>query len=68
VQTPQGEIGFVPFPGTQTVGQGRTPAAYDLGHDWPVMVLDPDGDGIGEPVTTYRKPATTALLSPNQHG
>ena len=24
--------------------------------DWPVMGLDPDGDGTGEPVSTHRKP------------
>jgi beta-xylosidase len=23
---------------------------------WPVIGIDPDGDGIGQPVTTYRKP------------
>ena len=26
-------------------------------NDWPLIGLDPDGDGIGEPVLTYRKPA-----------
>jgi beta-xylosidase len=26
-------------------------------NDWPVMGLDADGDGTGEPVLTYRKPA-----------
>ena len=25
--------------------------------DWPVIGVDPDGDGKGEPVSTYRKPA-----------
>jgi len=26
-------------------------------NDWPVIGIDPDGDGKGEPVLTYRKPA-----------
>jgi beta-xylosidase len=26
-------------------------------NDWPVIGLDPDGDGTGEPVLSYRKPA-----------
>ena len=36
-------------------------------HDWPVIGLDPDGDGTGEPVLTYRKPAVpgrTAVAEP----
>ncbi|TDE15587.1 glycoside hydrolase family 43 protein [Dyadobacter psychrotolerans] len=31
-------------------------------NDWPVIGADPDGDGKGEPVTTYRKP-DVALVS-----
>lgn len=27
--------------------------------DWPVIGLDPDGDGKGEPVLTYKKPSRT---------
>lgn len=29
-------------------------------NDWPVIGDDPDGDGKGQPVLTYRKPATKA--------
>lgn len=27
-------------------------------NDWPVIGTDPDGDGVGDPVITYRKPRT----------
>jgi beta-xylosidase len=36
-------------------------------NDWPIIGLDPDGDGTGEPVQTYRKPAVpgkVALATP----
>jgi beta-xylosidase len=36
-------------------------------NDWPIVGLDPDGDGTGEPVQTYRKPAVpgkVALATP----
>jgi beta-xylosidase len=32
-------------------------------NDWPVMGLDPDGDGTGEPVLTYRKPAVPGKIA-----
>jgi len=35
-------------------------------NDWPVIGADPDGDGVGEPVLTHRKPAlkTQPLAAP----
>ena len=32
--------------------------------DWPVIGLDPDGDGTGEPVLTYRKPRIKGPAQP----
>jgi beta-xylosidase len=32
--------------------------------DWPVIGVDPDGDGIGEPVLTFRKPTVAAQQPP----
>lgn len=56
IQTPRGEDWFIHF---QDVGAyGRIvhlqPMAWHDG--WPVIGADPDGDGKGEPVATYRMP------------
>ncbi|MVN76008.1 family 43 glycosylhydrolase [Hymenobacter sp. HMF4947] len=32
-------------------------------NDWPIMGLDPDGDGTGQPVLTYRKPAVRGKVA-----
>jgi len=32
-------------------------------NDWPVIGLDPDGDGTGAPVGTYRKPAVPSQVT-----
>lgn len=33
-------------------------------NDWPVIGADPDGDGIGQPVLTHRKPAVPGPPAP----
>jgi beta-xylosidase len=32
-------------------------------NDWPIIGLDPDGDGTGEPVLSYRKPAVPGKVA-----
>lgn len=58
VDTPDGkEDWFLHFQDQEAYGRvvHLQPMAWK--NDWPVIGLDPDGDGTGEPVQTYRKPA-----------
>ncbi len=62
VDTPAGEHWFVHF---QDVGAyGRLihlqPMTWDA-DGWPVIGVDKDGDGCGEPVSNYRKPQVTGV-------
>lgn len=58
VQTPAGENWFVHFQDKGAYGRviHLNPMAWVDG--WPVIGVDADGDGCGEPVSRYRKPAT----------
>lgn len=67
VSTPTGEDWFLHFQDTDSYGRRvwLEPMAWKDG--WPVIGADPDGDGIGEPVLSHKKPAskiTTARLAP----
>jgi beta-xylosidase len=60
VQTAAGESWFVHF--QDRGAYGRIVHVQPLtwrGDDWPVIGADPDGDGTGEPVETFRKPVAT---------
>ena len=61
VDTPAGEHWFVHF---QDVGAyGRLVHLQPMtwrADGWPVIGIDPDGDGCGEPVSRYRKPRVVA--------
>jgi beta-xylosidase len=68
VDTPDGkEDWFVHFQDQEAYGRVVHLQPMTWQNDWPVIGLDPDGDGTGEPVQTYRKPAVpgkTALATP----
>ena len=58
VDTPDGEWWFYHFQETPVLGRvvHLQPARWQ--DDWPLMGVDLDGNGIGEPVGTWQKPAT----------
>jgi len=56
VDTPAGAWWFIHFQSAGTLGRivWLEPAAWENG--WPVMGVDPDGNGIGNPVHHYKAP------------
>ena len=56
IDTPKGEDWFLHFQDKAAYGRVLHLQPMKWVSDWPVIGLDPDGDGIGEPVATYRKP------------
>lgn len=67
VTTPTGEDWFLHFQDTDSYGRRvwLQPMVWKDG--WPVIGADPDGDGIGEPVLTHKKPRSavaSAITAP----
>ncbi len=62
VDTPEGEDWFFHFQDVGAVGRlvHLQPMAWK--DDWPVMGVDKDGDGCGEPVLRYRKPKVSGSM------
>ena len=56
VETASGESWFIHFEDTGAYGRIVYLEPVNWVNDWPVIGADPDGDGTGEPVATYRKP------------
>lgn len=56
VTTPEGEDWFLHFQDVETVGRIIHLQPMKWVNDWPVIGIDPDGDGCGEPVIDYRVP------------
>ena len=56
VDTPAGESWFLHFQDKGVYGRVMHLQPMKWMNDWPVIGTDPDGDGKGEPVLTYRKP------------
>ncbi len=56
VDTPSGEDWFIHFQDKDAYGRIVFLEPMSWKNDWPVMGVDTDGDGIGEPVATYKKP------------
>ena len=56
VETKSGESWFIHFQDRGAYGRIVHLQPMKWADDWPVIGEDPDGDGKGEPVTTYRKP------------
>ena len=46
----------LPLPGCRRLWPTGTSATHEWVNDWPVIGIDKDGDGCGEPVMTYKKP------------
>ena len=58
VETPGGESWFLHFQDKGVIGRVVHLNPMEWINDWPVIGIDQDGDGCGEPVSTYRKPDT----------
>lgn len=56
VDTPSGEDWFIHFQDKEAYGRIVHLQPMSWKDDWPVMGVDHDGNGIGEPVATYQKP------------
>ena len=59
ITTPTGEDWFVHFQDRSAYGRIVHLQPMGWEQDWPVMGVDVDGNGIGEPVMTHRKPGGT---------
>lgn len=60
IRTSQGEDWFLHFQDKGVIGRVVHLQPMTWKNDWPVIGTDKDGDGCGEPVTRYRKPASEA--------
>lgn len=56
VDTPTGEFWFIHFQDKGAYGRVVHLQPMKWVNDWPVMGIDTDNDGLGEPVLTYKKP------------
>lgn len=56
VDTPTGEDWFLHFQDMGAYGRVVHLQPMKWVNDWPVMGIDEDGDGCGDPVLTYKKP------------
>lgn len=56
VETPAGEDWFYHFQDVEAYGRIVHLQPMDWENNWPVMGEDKDGNGIGEPVKTHKKP------------
>lgn len=56
VQTQAGEDWFIHFQDKGIIGRVVHLQPMKWLNDWPVIGIDTNGDGIGEPVSTYKKP------------
>ena len=56
VATPKGEDWFFHFQDKDAYGRVVHLQPMKWVNDWPIIGVDKDGDGIGEPVLTYKKP------------
>jgi len=67
VQTQTGEYWFFHFQDKGTYGRVVHLQPVQWKNDWPVIGVDKDGDGKGEPVITFKKPnvrKTHSILTP----
>ena len=60
VDTPSGEDWFLHFQDKGAYGRVVHLQPMEWHDDWPVIGVDDDGDGVGEPVMQYRKPQLTS--------
>lgn len=64
VDTPSGEDWFLHFQDQGAYGRVVHLQPMTWKNDWPVIGEDPDGDGKGQPVMTYRKPGIKGKAQP----
>lgn len=64
VETPEGENRFIHFQDAGPFGRIVHLQPMEWKNDWPVMGIDTDGDGCGEPVAVFRKPKTGGVSHP----
>lgn len=67
VDTSTGEDWFLHFQDKEAYGRIVHLQPMKWENDWPVMGVDYDGNGIGEPVANFKKPdtgATSAIITP----
>lgn len=57
VRTAAGQDWFLHFSDADSYGRRVFLEPMQWRNGWPVIGRDPDGDGIGEPVTSFRRPA-----------
>lgn len=60
VETPEGESWFIHFQDREAYGRITHLQPMRWKEGWPVIGVDEDGDGTGEPVLRYAKPKTQA--------
>lgn len=60
VETPEGEDWFVHFQSKGAYGRVVHLQPMKWNDDWPVIGVDANNDGIGNPVSVFRKPKTQA--------
>lgn len=58
VELASGESWFIHFQDAGTIGRVTHLEPVKWVNDWPMMGIDNDGNGIGEPVDIYKKPKT----------
>lgn len=63
VTTQTGEDWFLHFQDKEAYGRVVHLQPMKWINDWPVIGIDKDGDGKGEPVTTYKKPNVGKVVS-----
>jgi beta-xylosidase len=63
VNTVNGEDWFLHFQDKDAYGRVVHLQPMQWKNGWPVIGSDADGDGIGEPVLTYKKPFTAAAIT-----
>lgn len=69
VETPAGESWFLHFQDRGAYGRIVHLQPMKWSNDWPVIGIDQDGDGVGEPVLSFQKPKvsrTYPLTTPQE--
>jgi len=56
VETPDGQSWFLHFQDKEAYGRDVLLEPMTWKNDWPVIGIDKNGDGVGEPVQTWKKP------------
>jgi beta-xylosidase len=63
IETAEGESWFIHFQDREAYGRVVHLQPLQWQNDWPVIGVDQDGNGVGEPVSSYHRPHT-AIFTP----